>query len=293
MNRITKILSVFALSLIACLTSINAAEKTVPAVQTSVLDQENLVAWCIVPFDASKRTPEQRAIMLKELGLKKCAYDWRAQHVEEFEQEILSYQKHGIEFFAFWGEHPKAFELFEKYDLKPQIWRMMSQPNAETQQQKVDQAVNSILPLVKKTQTLQLSLGIYNHGGWSGEPENLVAVCEKLHQLGYGHVGIVYNFHHAHDRIADWEVSLQLMLPYLHCLNINGMNDHAKPKILGLGQGQYERSMIQSILTSGYSGPIGILDHRSELDAKKSLQENLEGLDVIKREMLSTGENQK
>ena len=56
------------------------------------LKKENLAAWCIVPFDASKRGPEARAQMLKELGLIRCAYDWRAQHVKEFEEEILQYK---------------------------------------------------------------------------------------------------------------------------------------------------------------------------------------------------------
>lgn len=28
----------------------------------------NLVAWCIVPFDAKKRGPEERAAMLEKLG---------------------------------------------------------------------------------------------------------------------------------------------------------------------------------------------------------------------------------
>jgi hypothetical protein len=56
-----------------------------------------LVAWCIVPFDAKKRTPTERAKMLKELGIGRCAYDWRSEHVAEFEEEILQYKKHGIE----------------------------------------------------------------------------------------------------------------------------------------------------------------------------------------------------
>lgn len=77
-----------------------------------IFDRSNLAAWCIVPFDAKKRTPAQRAEMVVRLGLEKVAYDWRDQHVAEFEDEIQQYQKHGIEFFAFWGEHPKAFELF-------------------------------------------------------------------------------------------------------------------------------------------------------------------------------------
>ena len=87
------------------------------------LKRENLVPWCIVPFDLKKRTPEERAKMLVRLGFKRSAYDWRAQHVPEFEEEILQYKKHGIEFFAFWNVHEKAFELFQKHKIRPQIWK--------------------------------------------------------------------------------------------------------------------------------------------------------------------------
>ena len=92
--------------------------------------RENLVAWCIVPFDASKRGPAERAEMLVKLGLKKCAYDWRAEHVPTFEDEIREYQKHGIEFFAFWDAHDEAFKLFEQYDLHPQVWKTCPSPDA-------------------------------------------------------------------------------------------------------------------------------------------------------------------
>ena len=42
-----------------------------------LFDQQNLAAWCIVPFDAAKRSPEARAEMVAKMGLKKIAYDWR------------------------------------------------------------------------------------------------------------------------------------------------------------------------------------------------------------------------
>ena len=68
------------------------------------------------------------------------------------------------------------------------------------------------------------------------------------------------------------------MQPYLLCLNLNGMNDGAKPKILPLGQGQHDKNLLRIIRRSGYEGPIGILDHRSDTDAKVALQQNLDGL---------------
>ncbi len=255
----------------------------------SVLKKENLVAWCIVPFDAAKRNPAERAQMLKELGITRCAYDWRAEHIPTFEQEILEYQRNGIEFFAFWSVHDAAFSLFGKYNLQPQIWHTLQEPAGDSQSDKVESAEQQLLPLARRTKGMDCKLGLYNHGGWGGEPENLVAVCKRLHQLEQHHVGIVYNFHHGHGHIDDWTESLKLMLPYLHCLNLNGMNDAAQPKILGIGKGTHELEMIREIVTSKYRGPIGILDHRNELDARDSLLENIEGLEWVRKEIEQPG----
>ena len=248
--------------------------------------KDKLVAWCIVPFDAKKRGPAQRAQMLKRLGLKRVAYDWRAQHVKEFEEEILQYKKHGLEFFAFWAVHEKAFALFEKHKITPQVWYMFPQPKGDTQEAKVAAAAKQLLPLVARTKKMGSQLGLYNHGGWSGEPANLAAVCKYLRKHHDAkHVGIVYNLHHGHGHIADWEKSLSQMKLYLLCLNLNGMNDDAKPKILQLGRGKYEAAMIATIRKSGYMGPIGILDHRNDTDTEIALSENLTGMKKLLKQL--------
>ncbi len=167
--------------------------------------RDNLDAWCIVPFDVKQRTPAQRAEMVVKLGLKKVAYDWREKHVPEFEEEILQYQKHGIEFFAFWDVHPKAFELFAKYKLHPQVWLMAPNPQAATNDEKIKLAATALLPAVEQTRKIGSKLALYNHGGWNGEPENMADIAEYLrkHHDG-GHVGIVYNFHHGHAHIESF-----------------------------------------------------------------------------------------
>jgi sugar phosphate isomerase/epimerase len=68
------------------------------------------------------------------------------------------------------------------------------------------------------------------------------------------------------------------MKPFLHCLNLNGMNTGANPKILALGKGEHDEEMLKVLLQSGYDGPIGILDHQNQVDAEESLRANLEGL---------------
>ena len=76
-----------------------AQDKVPPA---RLFAQENLVAWCIVPFDGKKRGPEERAAMLKRLGFKKFAYDYRAEHVPTFDAEMEALKKEGIELTACW-----------------------------------------------------------------------------------------------------------------------------------------------------------------------------------------------
>ena len=163
----------------------------------------------------------------------------------------------------------------------------LNSPQADTQQARVQAAAEPLLPLVEKTRALGLKLGLYNHGGWGGEPANLIAVCDYLrdhHQAD--HVGIVYNFHHAHADLAGFKDSFKAMMPYLLCLNLNGMADPATVdgmtnKILPIGRGIHEQAMMEFVVSQGYHGPIGILDHRDDTDAKQSLEENLEGLDRI------------
>ena len=259
---------------------------------------ENLVAWCIVPYDAKNSDPEARSKMLVELGITKCAYDWRKEHIPTFEEEIIQYKKHGIEYLAFWRKHDRAFELFEEHEIRPQIWETIHGPQdiAElSHKELVDFAVAEILPLAKQTQAMGSKLGLYNHGGWGGEPRNMVAVAKALRtKLGSDHIGIVYNFHHVHESIVEFDGLMQSMLPYLICLNLNGVTDAEavrenpdKNKILPIGSGKFEKSMIQSVLNSGYDGPIGILGHIAHQDAMISLQENINGLQQLLEELES------
>ncbi len=241
--------------------------------------RDRLVAWCVVPFDAKKRGPEERAEMLERLGIRRLAYDWRKEHIPTFEAEILALNKRGIEYFAFWGQHESMFALIRKHGIHPQIWRTVPSPKADHPEQRVEAAGKQLLPLASRASELGCAFGLYNHGGWGGEPENLVAVCEWLKsRVQGGRIGIVYNLHHGHGQIGRFRSAFERMMPHLLCLNLNGMNDGAKPKILPVGEGRHEREMIRIVREAGYRGPVGILDHRGDVDAEESLKQNLDGL---------------
>ena len=254
-----------------------------PLAAADLFDKQNLAAWCIVPFDAAKRGPEARAEMVAKMGIKKIAYDWRQEHVAEFEREILAYQKHGIEMFAFWGAHDEAFRLFEKYKLHPQLWIMMK-GTGDTQEAQIKSAAEGLLPILAKAKAIGSQVGIYNHGGWGGEPENMVAVCDYLKKNhATDNIGIIYNLHHGHSHLDRLPKAIEAMKPHLLCLNLNGMDiagDTKGRKILPLGVGTQDVKVLRQIRASGYSGPIGILNHTNE-DAEGRLLDNLDGLKWI------------
>jgi len=278
-----------ALVLVLLAAGATAALRPSPACPgRSVFAKDNLVAWCIVPFDAKRRGPKARAAMLQRLGIRRLAYDWRREHVPAFEDEIVQMKAHGIEFFAFWGFHKAMAPLVRKHGITPQFWITVPSPRAGTQDAKVEAAAKALLDVVKQTRDLGCRLGLYNHGGWGGEPTNMVAVCTWLRtNAGADHVGIVYNFHHGHGHINDFARAFSAMKPYLLCVNLNGMKKEG-PKILPIGAGTEERAMMQVIAASGYAGPVGILDHRGGLDAEESLTQNLEGLEKVLEQMGDT-----
>lgn len=257
----------------------------------SIFRRGNLVAWCIVPFDAAKRTPIERATMLKRLGFTKLAYDWRAEHVPGFEDEIRSMQREGIEFFAFWSPAAKSegydsmMRLIGKYKLHPQIWMIAPSQLADSNAERVARNARAMQPFLADARRLGCQFALYNHGGWSGQPDNLIAMVRRLRQQEKtSAIGIVYNFHHGHEHLDQFPAAFQRMLPYLLCVNLDGVTPGG-PIVLPLGHGEKDLEILKMVRDSGYSGPIGILDHRADIDAEKSLGENLRGLKQLLGEL--------
>jgi hypothetical protein len=256
----------------------------------SLFAKKNLVAWCIVPFDAKKRGPEERARMLERLGISRLAYDWRDEHIPTFDEEIEAMKRHHIEIVAWWFPtelNPAArriLEALERHHLKCQLWVAMADPapQAALSADKVKAATAQLKPIAIAAAKLGCKLSLYNHGGWFGDPLNQIAI---LHELKLPNVGIVYNFHHGHDDIDRFPQLFKQMQPYLLAINLNGMvknGEQLGKKIITLGQGDEELPMMRVIANSGWHGPVGILDHRPETDSEITLRENLEGLEQLK-----------
>lgn len=275
-----KLILIAAASLLACAST---------AAEYNLFARTNLMAWCIVPFDAKKRTPEQRAEMLEKLGFRYFAYDYRAEHIPTFDAEIAALKKRKIDLTAWWfpgalnGEARVILNTLRKNQVHPQLWVTGGgEPvkNAHEQATRVEQEVLRIGPIAEAAEKMGCKVALYNHGGWFGEPTNQLAIIQKLRMPN---IGIVYNLHHAHDQLDRFKENLALMKPHLLALNLNGMvenGDKTGKKIMPIGQGTRDLELLKIIQQSGWHGPIGILNHTDE-DAETRLQDNIAGLEWL------------
>ena len=262
--------------------------------EPGLFDRKNLTAWCIVPFDAKKRGPEARAEMLARLGISRLAYDWREEHIPTFDQEIDSLAHRGIALQAFWfpaelnKDARTILDALERHRVKTELWVSMHGGEIactpEEQEQRVAAHVAALRPIVDEAARIGCKVGLYNHGGWFGEPENQI---EILKRLDAPNVGLVYNLHHGHGHLGRFKQLIDAITPYALSINLNGMTETGEQtgeKILPLGNGEHDLELLRIIRDSGYVGPIGVLGHTMD-DAEETLADNLDGLDWLAEQL--------
>ena len=253
-----------------------SAQEPAPALHADydLFARTNLVAWCIVPFDAKKRGPEERAAMLEKLGIKKLAYDWRAEHIPTFDDEVMAMKRHGVEMTAWWfpgalnAEARAILDCIKRNRIHPQLWVMLEggphlrldkafEPTPEAQAAHAERMVVAAKPIAAEAAKLGCQVALYNHGGWFGVPENQIQIVERLKQEGVANVGIVYTQHHGHGEIDRFAELFPKMKPHLLALTLNGMfeNGDLQGHELGttpLGQGDQDLRLLRIIKDSGY-----------------------------------------
>lgn len=255
--------------------------------------KENLVAWCIVPFDNQHRSPQQRVDMLKRLGFTQYAYDWRHEHVSSFREEIKLAKENGIRITAVWmwidqetdkvgqlsEDNEQILSIMKESGLKTRLWVGFNNNfyAGENDDSKIAKGVEMLQYLQKHTSQVATGIGLYNHGDWFGEPDNQIKILKQLNDPAFG---LIYNFHHGHSQVESFPTLLEKMMPWLWTVNINGMKKGG-PQISPVGSGDQEFEMLRTLKKSAFHGSIGILGHIEDDDVEKVLQRNLAGLQTM------------
>lgn len=267
--------------------------------KSSTFAKTNLHAWAYEEYDAVKRTPEERAQVLKDLGITRAGFIARnPTRVSEFESYALAYKQHGIELVAAWTPihtdaaleepHIRTFlDVIDRHKMKIQWWLTLEDLDKVPEAERMGKATTQLRPLVAAASQRGCPLVLYGHGRdhWFTQIENQITIIERLsREIPLTRLGIVYNFHQSHSQMDRLKDVFPKMKPYLAALNLDGMRAEG-PQIITLGQGNREKGMIQIIRESGWHGPVGIIGHQRTEDVKVTLQKNLVGLRAILQEI--------
>lgn len=319
----------------------------------SLWSKDNQHAWSVAPYDSVNRTPEERAQMLKRLGIHRYAYSWRERHLATFEAEIEAMKKHDIDIVA-WNflsieiddERARKFlEAFRRHGIHPQIWVMQSptaRPNSfqewakymppgivlpptpeemqklpEPERSKVAKAfeqararfraesfpktpgarlalINTEAERIKRIAEVGRKYGckvaLYLHNGWFGQPDNALAIIERLSELGVADIGMVYNFHHArdhdHDDTKDFPALWGRIKAHVVAVTVTGLLFEGK--FCYPSQGDAEVEMMRVIQQSGWHGQVGLTAEMGP-DAEVVLRNYQLGIDWIAAELAKPG----
>ena len=269
----------------------------------TTLAPARLAAWCVVPYDTRQRTPKQRADMLARLGLAGEVWDWREGHVAHFPRELDALAERDLTLFGVWapavvpasgpvgGIAPEVRGFvgeLARRDLSADLWACLEfgapgpvpALSPADQAARVRRAADHVAPLAELAAESGLLVALYNHLGWSGEPENQIEVIDRLRERGLDNVGIVYQQHHGHHHLDRWPALFATMTPYLYALGLNGMVGGAHwggRKIHPVGHGPRDVELLRPVVESDWDGLVTILCHTMD-DAEARLRDNREGL---------------
>lgn len=282
---------------------------------------ETLAAWCVVPYDRyvngdggrssegdggdgrggeseseGVRTGAERAEVLTNLGFDGLAWDWRDEHVAVFEEQLDALQDRNLDLTAIWAPVPDAtvsqaleaqVRAASGRGLKPQLWACaeFGAPGPVTEERDPREFADRLEPIARLAAETGLTVALYNHLGWAGEPLNQLRIIEELDARGFSGAGIAYMQHHGHAHIDDFAELWPQFQHAVVALGLNGMRDGAHwgdGKVLPYGHGPRDLELARVIEASGWRGTVALLGHTMD-PIEDRLGDDLAGLEWVAR----------
>ena len=252
--------------------------------------------FCIDWHDAKKRSFEQQAVMLKELGYPGVGHIY----LEKVEERIRSLDTAGLRLFQITmnveiGPDKEPYDAARFRQVLSLIkgrgvqfcllinGRKPSEPAFDPM------AVGVLRRMSDLAMDSGAQLLLYPHlGSWIERIEDGVRVAGKVNR---SNVGVMFNLCHwlRVDQNRDYRPLLQKALPRLWAVSINGADDFDPQPgwnryIQPLGEGSFDvAGLLRTLIELGYQGPIGLQcygiggDARDHLAASMQAWEKLRG----------------
>jgi len=266
---------------VCCLAAAGAAE---PPAKGSAYP---FFALCVDTHDAKKRSLEEQAAMLKELGFDGCAHLWLGGVAER----LKTLDAAGLKLFEVYIQvsvepgkapyDPKLKEVVKLLKGRDTILGLLLQgcpPSTEANDPHAVEVVREIADLAAAS---GLRVALYHHtGDWLERVEDAVRVAKKAERKN---VGIHFNLCHwlKMGDESGLDALLKQAAPHLFVVTLNGA-DHADRAagwdklIQPLDRGEFGLAdLLGKLRAVGYSGPIGLMCYGIGGDAREHLARSM------------------
>ncbi len=243
--------------------------------------------FCIDWHDAKKRTFEEQAAMLKELGYAGVGHIW----LDKVAERIKSLDDVGLKLFQITMTVDVAPGK-EPYD--PRFKEVLALINGRRVQfallvngmkpsdSSVDpHAVRILREMSDLAKDTDVQLLLYPHlGSWVERIEDAVRVADKVNRPN---VGVMFNLCHwlRVDKSRDYKPLLKLAMPRLWAVSINGADEFDdqpgwQKYIQPLDRGSFDvGKFLRTLKELGYRGPIGLQCYGIGGDARDHLARSM------------------
>lgn len=243
--------------------------------------------FCIDWHDAKKRSFEEQAVMLKELG-----YDGVGHiYLEKVAERLKTVDDAGLRLFQITmvvevGPNKTPYEAAFKDVLAlvkgRQVQFCLLVNGMKPSDASVDlHAVKILREMSDLAKDSGAQLLLYPHqGSWIERLEDSMRVAEKVDRPN---VGVMFNLCHwlRVDKSRDYKPLLKQAIPRLWAVSINGADNlDEKPGwnryIQPLGQGSFDvGGLLKTLKELGYKGPIGLQCYGIGGDAREHLTDSM------------------
>ncbi len=256
--------------------------------QAAELKSQPFFPFCIDWHDAKKRSFEQQAVMLKELGYDGVGHIW----LDKVAERLKTLDDAGLKLFQITmvvevgpGKQPyDAARLKEVLDLIKgrHVQFCLLVNGMKPSDPAVDpHAVKILREMSDLAKDSGAQLLLYPHqGSWIERIEDSMRVADKVDRPN---VGVMFNLCHwlRVDKSRDYKSLLKQAMPRLWAVSINGADDFdVKPGwahyIQPLDQGSFDvGGLLKALKELGYRGPIGLQCYGIGGDAREHLARSM------------------
>lgn len=246
-------------------------------------------AFCMDTYDSQKRSLEQQAALLEELGYDGAGHLW----LDNLEERIKTLDAHGLRLFQVYLQVNIAADANSPYDprLKESLpllrgrktmLALLMSGAAPSDPALDERAVALVQEIADMANEAGVRVALYPHSGnWLEHVEDGLRIVQKAKRPN---VGVMFNL--CHWLKVDDEKNLKPLLtsamPHLFAVSIHGA-DRAEAIHAGtgnwiqpLGNGSFDvGALLDTLRELGYQGPVGLQCYGIPGDARDHLTKSI------------------